>query len=86
VRYALSRSAARYLDLLGERRRNAVLARLHELCESPFDPRISKSLHGDLASARSSRVGDLRIVFEVMAGRLRIYVIRIGPRGDVYKR
>jgi mRNA interferase RelE/StbE len=82
----LHRDAERYLGQLDRRRQEQVALRLDKLATNPFDPDSSKALHGSLAHLRSARVGDLRLVFEVVQQRLLVHVIRIGPRGDVYKR
>lgn len=58
--------------------------RIHELCDDPFDIRYSKPLHGSLDDTRTSRLGNIRIIFRVVREQLVIVVVRIGPRGDVY--
>ncbi len=39
-----------------------------------------KALRGDLAGCRRIRTGDIRIVYEVFHGEVRILVIAVGPR------
>jgi mRNA interferase RelE/StbE len=62
-----------------------VLQRVEEICADPYDIRTSKPLHGSLADARSSRLGELRITFRVVREHVVVVVVRIGPRGDIYK-
>jgi mRNA interferase RelE/StbE len=52
------------------------------------DPRtIGEALRGDeMGRYWKYRVGDYRIVAEIFDGRLVIVVVRIGHRGDVYRR
>jgi mRNA interferase RelE/StbE len=61
------------------------LARVELICEDPFNGNVSKPLQGRLDGTRSSRVGELRIIFEVVQGELLVSVVKIGPRGDVYR-
>lgn len=81
----LSRDARRYFDKLPQASRRRLAARIDLLSLDPFDPDLSKPLHGGLDGLRTSRVGDLRIIFEVRERVLLLYVVRIGPRGDVYR-
>lgn len=52
------------------------------------DPRrIGEALRGDeLGRYWKYRVGDYRIVADIFDGRLVIVVVRIGHRGEVYRR
>ena len=80
-----SSAAQRYLDRLAPNSRARVLRQVEAICEDPYNPRLSKPLHGELASVRSSRVGNLRVIVRVIDERVVVVVVRIGPRGDVYK-
>jgi mRNA-degrading endonuclease RelE of RelBE toxin-antitoxin system len=57
--------------------------RLKELVIDPFSPRISRPLKM-FAGLRSARVGDWRIIFEVIEDRQTIEVKAIRPRSRVY--
>lgn len=63
-----------------KRLRNAIL----ELSENPYKAREVKKLKGD--SAYRKRVGDFRIVFDIVDQKLRINVLKVDNRGEAYKK
>lgn len=79
----LSKRAESYLRRLDAVTRRRILTRLDEVAANPFGDR-SKPLKG-IPGARSSRVGDCRIVFEVNDRPRVILVTIVGPRGRVYR-
>ncbi len=85
MRYALrlSRQAEGYLRRANPGQRRLLLDRFAELQSDPY-LRKSKPLAG-LAGLRSSRVGDLRIIYTVEDTLILVEVVKIGPRGDVYR-
>ncbi len=58
-------------------------ARFELLCSDPFNSSYSKRLQG--SELRSSRVGELRIVYAVYEDEILVFIERIGPRGQVYR-
>jgi mRNA interferase RelE/StbE len=51
------------------------------------DPRSSgKALTGTLGGLWRYRVGDCRVICEIQENALRVLVVALGNRGDVYKR
>lgn len=60
-------------------------ARLHQLAENPFDPRLSAPLT-DRPGVRKSRVGDWRILFTVDRPARRVQVATVDTRGQVYRK
>ena len=69
-------------DRILERR---IRARLLQLAQDPFDPRLSSPLT-ERPGVRKSRVGDWRILFTVNRDSRVIYVTTVATRGHVYKR
>jgi mRNA-degrading endonuclease RelE of RelBE toxin-antitoxin system len=83
--YQFTRPAERRFSRLSAGDQRRVLARLERLCDDPFATGVSKALHGPLTGVRSSRVGALRILYEIRGATL-FAVLDVGPRGDIYKR
>ena len=79
-----SRSAQSYLSRIEPARARRIEERLTRIAMDPRDPSISKPLRHP-TGARSSRLGDLRIVYYPIEERLLVLVERIGPRGEVYR-
>jgi len=79
---SLSSTAIKYFNRCDAPTRDRLRQKFEKLKADPFDLRNSKPLTGR-NDQRSSRVGDLRILFRVHD--LDIIVAEIGPRGDVYK-
>ncbi|MEO8541045.1 MAG: type II toxin-antitoxin system RelE/ParE family toxin [bacterium] len=82
--YEFSSDAARYLRRLETRRQIQISQLLDQLRTNPLDPLISRPLSGKWEGAGRSRIGNLRLIYEVIDERLLVYVIRLGPRGDIY--
>jgi len=55
------------------------------LDEIAANPLIGKLLDGEFKGVRALRVGDWRILYEIYRKQLRILVIRIAHRREVYK-
>jgi mRNA interferase RelE/StbE len=75
--------ARRYLAGLPRNLQRGIGRRIDSLAEDPRPP-WSKPLHGDLTGRRSFRVGDYRVVYQIVDDVLLVLVIHIGPRGRVY--
>ncbi len=76
-------AAARVLGSIGKKQQRQVAARIDGLAENPR-PRGCQKLQGadDLYRVRS---GDYRIIYQIADERLRVLVIRIGHRREVYR-
>lgn len=82
----LAKKAARQLDRMQRGNPNVfrqVIAGLEELQQDPYGPKTA-ALKG-LDADRRMRVGGYRILYSVERDQLLIEVLRLGPRGDIYK-
>jgi mRNA interferase RelE/StbE len=65
--------------------KSKIIDKLHELKENPDNPGLDvDKLKG--APAYRLRIGQYRIVYTRLDDQLIIEVIKIRPRGDIYKR
>ena len=76
--------ARKALARLPREAQERIAATIEGLAKDPFSRETDK-LRGS-GSARKVRVGDYRIVYDVIADQLLVHVIRIGHRKEVYKR
>jgi len=81
----LDKQAAKYLKKIDKLTRKRLMDALMELAENPFADTSVKRLKGHTDTFRK-RVGDFRIIFEVNQGDLVVLVLKIGSRGDIYKK
>jgi mRNA interferase RelE/StbE len=83
----LDPAAERELDKIDQQIARRILAFLHGRVAQLDDPRsIGEALKGSkLGAFWKYRVGDYRIVASIEDGALRILVVRIGNRKDVYR-
>jgi len=72
---------ARYFEKLDKPTKKRIKSKLEQLAKEPRSAEHSKPLHG--VDKRTARVGDYRIIFQIVGEALR--VVDIGPRGDIYK-
>ena len=81
-------AAAKELAKLDKQVARRITAFLGERVAPLADPRsIGEALRGDeLGQYWKYRVGDYRLVAEIRDGRLVIVILRIGHRGEVYRR
>jgi mRNA interferase RelE/StbE len=81
------RSAERELDKLGRDAAARILRFLHERVAPLDDPlAIGEALKGSrLGAFWKYRVGDYRIIAQIDDGAVRIIIVRIGNRRDVYR-
>jgi len=79
------RQARNYLARLPLRIKSAIVNNLHELAANPDNA----SLNIDALKGREGfrlKVGQYRVIYTRQDDRLIIEVVKIRPRGDIYKR
>ena len=78
----IKRSAQRELAAIAQPARTRLVNAIDRLGEHPL---IGSSLKGELRGLRRLRVGDYRIVYEVLDGELAILIVRVAHRRDAYR-
>ncbi len=78
----IARRAAKALAALPRREQQRIRAAIDLLADNPRPPGCV-AMTGE-AHAYRVRVGDYRIVYEVLDDRLVVQVVRVGHRRDVY--
>ena len=83
----IERGAERELDKLGPQNARRILRFLRDRLAPLEDPRsIGEALKGSrLGEFWKYRVGDYRIICSIEDGALRILVVRVGNRREVYR-
>ena len=83
-RVEYSRRAANYYRRQTEAQQRRLDRRLELLAERPYDANLAIPLRGK-ADMRRMRVGDLRVLFQIVDDESVLLVVDIGPRGDIYR-
>lgn len=79
----LTARALRDLKALDRVVRQRLRQHIDRLAQNPW-PARAKKLHGQEPYYRI-RVGDYRVIYEVDGQKLRIIIVKIGHRSDVYR-
>ena len=79
----IKRSAARDLARLPRRDRERIVHAIDRLGDNPL---AGSPLKGDLRGLRRVRVGDYRVVYEVLDGELVVLVVLVAHRREAYRR
>ena len=81
----LSSGAERQLSKLDRSTARRLVAYLNQLVDEAADPRQrGKALSGPLAGLWRDRVGDYRLICQLLDDRLIVLVLRLGHRSRVY--
>lgn len=80
-----SSSAEKSLVKMEKNTAKRILDSLEKLRTNPFEHPHIKKMKGIEDPIYRLRVGDYRVIYEMKNDELIIYVIRVGPRGDIYK-
>ena len=81
----LAHQVEKLLDRMDRTTERPIRARMFQLWQDPFDPRLSSPLI-ERAGVRKSRAGDWRILFTVSRDVQTIYIATVGPGGQVCRR
>ena len=79
----IKRSAARELTRIPQKDRLRIVQAIDRLGEHPL---TGSPLKGEHRGLRRVRVGDYRIVYEVLDDALVVLVVRVGHRREIYRR
>ena len=79
----LSAAAARQLSKLDAPARRRVGAAIDLLAQNPRPPAATMLVGG--GGAWRVRTGDYRIIYEIADGTLRVWVVAVGHRREVYR-
>jgi mRNA interferase RelE/StbE len=75
--------AQRDFDGLDHSTRTRIARELEKLSDNPFKP--GTKILKDYEGARRARVGDYRVIYQVVEKRLIVLVLRIGHRREIYR-
>ncbi len=78
----IKESAAKELADIPQSTRRRLVAAIDRLGEEPLS---GSPLKGDLLGLRRRRVGDYRIVYELLDDHLVVLVVRVAHRRDAYR-
>ena len=79
----IKRSATRDLAQIARPDRERIVDAIDRLGEHPYS---GYPLKGGLRGLRRSRVGDYRVVYELLDDELVVLVVRVAHRREVYRR
>ena len=79
----IKRSAARELARVPRRDRERIVHAIDRLGDNPL---AGSPLKGDMRGLRRLRVGDYRVVYEVLDGELVVLVVLVAHRREAYRR
>lgn len=84
----LSELARKHLRQLDPPEARRILRFLEERIATAADPRLlGQALKGsELGQLWRYRIGDYRVIADIDDGRVTVLVVRIGHRGDIYRR
>ncbi len=79
----IKRSATRDLAQIARQDRERIVDAIDRLGEQPHS---GYPLKGDLRGLRRIRVGDYRVVYELLDNELMVLVVRVAHRREAYRR
>lgn len=83
----IEKNAIKQLGKIDKSQQRMIYGYLKKNLEDISDPRLfGKSLKGNLRNYWGYRVGDYRIIAEINDDEIKIIVIEVGHRKDIYKK
>ena len=79
----IKHSATRDLAQIARQDRERLVYAINRLAEQPH---VGYPLKGDLRGLRRLRVGDYRVVYELLDNELVVLVVRVAHRREAYRR
>lgn len=80
-----SNDAEKTLGKLDRPMINRIFQAIEQLSNDPYNSPNTKKMKGKEDQVYRLRVGNFRIIYEIINDKLIVFVVRIGPRGDIYK-
>ena len=80
-----SNEAKKYLKKLDKPTARRILEAVESIKVAPRQHSSIKKMQGYDAEVYRLRVGNYRIIYEIIDDKLIIVIVRVGPRGDIYK-
>ena len=84
-RVRFTKSARKYYDALSSKKKEKVKEIINQLRKDPYSLANVKPLEGSKHDDFRIRIGSLRLLYRVVKGELIIFILDLGPRGDIYK-
>jgi mRNA interferase RelE/StbE len=87
TRYTLriSKEANKYIQSLTPKLKDRINTAFWELSQNPKSATHVKPLQGETKDRYRYRLGGLRIIYSISGDNLYVDILKVGPRGDVYK-
>ena len=80
-----TKEASKVLRKLDKATARRIVQAIELLSTDPYNHPQTKQMKGYEGDFYRLRIGNFRVIYEIIDNRLLIIVVRIGPRGDVYK-
>ncbi len=85
-RVEITRTAEKQIQKLNRAAQESIIRFLRERVQPADNPRQwGKPLHGDKGGLWRYRVGDYRLICDILDKRITVLVVRVGHRKDVYR-
>ena len=78
----IKKSALKEMQALPKADRTRLVAAIDALAENPH---VGKLLKGNFSGLRRLRVGVYRVVYEINEGQVRVLVLRVAHRKEIYR-